>query len=215
MKKENKIIIIDDHYLMRDAIVNRINNFDGYKVVASLNNGAELTEDIMKHNPDIIILDVSMPKKDGYATSDWLKEKYPECKVLILTMYDSEIVLLRLLQKGARGFLKKDVHPKELKNALDAVMEHGFYYSQDMSGKLVALFFKKENIHLEKTLLSENEIKFLKLVSTDLTYKEIAEEMNVSPRAIDAYRDSLFIKLDQKSRVGLAVYSFKNGIVTG
>jgi two-component system invasion response regulator UvrY len=134
---------------------------------------------------------------------------------LVLTMYDSEISLLRMLQAGARGFLKKDIHPSELQHAIQSVMAAGYFYSQHSAGKLVNIFKKDlSGSPTERFGLSENELTFLKLASTDMTYKEIATIMEISPRTVDNYRDSLFIKLNVKSRVGLAIYAIKSGVVT-
>ena len=156
-----------------------------------------------------------MPGMDGFETAKWLFKVHPEINILILTMYDSEIALIRLLQAGVKGFLKKDTHPNELRIALKAVSAGGYYYAQDTTGKLATLFQRDfENQHfVDKAILSEKEIEFLRLASTDKTYKEIASELKISPRAIDGYRDTLFEKLDVKSRVGLAIYAVKNGIV--
>jgi DNA-binding NarL/FixJ family response regulator len=153
---------------------------------------------------------------DGYATTRWLSANQPEIKILILTMYDSDIALIRLLQEGVRGFLKKDIHPDELRNALQTVVEHGYYYTNSTSGKIAALFKKgKTNQRgLEKSMLSELEIDFLKLASSDMTYKEIAMQLNLSTRVVDNHRETLFEKLGAKSRVGLAIYAIKNGIVS-
>jgi hypothetical protein len=131
-------------------------------------------------------------------------------------MYDSEIALIRLLQSGVKGFLKKDTHPNELRTALKSVAEKGYYYSHDTTGKLANLFQRNTDNqnYIEKAMLTEKELEFLRLASTDLTYKEIAANLNISPRAIDGYRDTLFDKLDVKSRVGMAIYAVKNGIVT-
>jgi DNA-binding NarL/FixJ family response regulator len=130
-------------------------------------------------------------------------------------MYDSEIALIRLLQTGVKGFLKKDTHPNELHNALKSVCNNGFYYSHDTTGKLASMFQRNPDNQkfIENAILTENEIEFLRLASTDLTYKEIASKLSISPRVIDSYRDGLFEKLDVKSRVGLAIYAVKNGIV--
>ncbi|MBK7435190.1 MAG: response regulator transcription factor [Chitinophagaceae bacterium] len=166
--------------------------------------------------PQLAILDLNMPEMDGYETSRWLQANHPEVRIIILTMYDSEIALIRLLQVGVRGFLKKDVHPGELKNALLSVAENGYYYSHNATGKL-ASFFQKNHISqtsIEKALLNDKEVEFLKLASTDLTYKEIAQRLKLTPRAIDGYRDSLFEKLEVKSRVGLAIFAVRTGIVT-
>ena len=130
-------------------------------------------------------------------------------------MYDGEMVLIRLLQTGVNGFLKKDIHPAELKNALLTIAAGEYYYSNHTTVKIASLFRKDPGNHsaLEKSILNDTEIEFLKLASTEMTYKEIAKAMQMTPRQIDSYRDSLFTKLDAKSRVGLVIYAVKNGIV--
>ncbi len=219
MKITNRqnLILADDHILLRDALANLINRFPNFNVISVASNGEEVVSSIGAGNmPDIVILDLNMPKMDGYATTYWLSEHYPDIKILILTMYDSDIALIRLLQAGVRGFLKKDIHPDELKNALEMVVEHGYYYANSTSGKIAALFKKNKSNQssLEKSMLSGLEIEFLKLVSSDMTYKEIAMQLNLSTRVVDNHRETLFEKLGVKSRVGLAIYAIKNGIVT-
>lgn len=215
--KKYKVLLADDHILLRDALATLINSFDECIVTGVASNGKELVSLIDKNKaPDIVVLDLNMPLMDGYETAQWLQEKHPDVRILILTMYDSEIALIRLLQVGVRGFLKKDIHPSELKNALLSVAEDGYYYSHNTTGKLANFFQKNHanNSSIEKALLTKLDIEFLKMASTDMTYKEIAHTMKITPRAIDGYRDSLFEKLDVRSRVGLAIYAVKNGIVT-
>jgi two-component system invasion response regulator UvrY len=212
-----KIIIADDHILLRDALINLINNFEEFTVIAKAGNGEEVIEAFAHScSADIVLMDLNMPKMDGYETAKWMALHQPEVKIVILTMYDSEIALIRLLQAGVNGFLKKDIHPEELKNALLAIAAGEYYYSNHSTAKLVSYFRKKQDSlnNLEKLMLTDTEIEFLKLASTDKTYKEIAHIMQMTPRHIDNYRDSLFTKLDVKSRVGLAIYAVKNGIVT-
>jgi DNA-binding NarL/FixJ family response regulator len=211
-----KIAMVDDHVLMRDALAVVIGNFDNCEVKIRASNGADLIQQIKKSAlPDVIILDINMPEMDGYETALWIKDNYPEINIIILTMYDSEIALIRLLQAGVKAFLKKDTHPKELEFAIESVVETGYYYSQNSSGKLANVFRNPtRNFSTHPVLLTENEISFLKLSSTELTYKEIAKQMFISPRTVDNYRDSLFEKLNVKSRVGLAMYAIKNGIVS-
>lgn len=134
----------------------------------------------------------------------------------MLTMYDSELTLVRLLQAGAKGFLKKDVHPSELKFALNAVMEAGYYYSTQTTGRLANLFRmdKKDMTALKQNMLTEQELEFLKLACSDMTYKEIAMQMHLTPRTIDVLRDGSFTKLDVKSRVGLTMVALRNGVVS-
>ena len=217
IKKPYKVILADDHNLLRDALAVLINSFEECKVIAVADNGIELKKQIGQGNiPDLVLLDLNMPVMDGYDCAKWLQEYYPGIKILTLTMYDSEIALIRLLQLGVRGFLKKDIHPEELRTALLAVADSGYYYSHTTTGKLASFFQKSHSSQssIEKALLNETEIRFLKMASTDLTYKEIAQQMQMTPRAIDGYRDALFDKLEVKSRVGLAIYAVKNGIVT-
>jgi two-component system, NarL family, invasion response regulator UvrY len=124
--------------------------------------------------------------------------------------------MIRLLKSGVKGFLKKDINPAELKFAIEAVVQTGYYYSNRATGKLYNLFRKNNegSTGLEKSMLTEQELEFLKLACSDLTYKEIAQKMNLNPRSIDTLRDQLFQKLDVKSRVGLAMVALKNGVVT-
>ena len=211
-----KIFLTDDHILLRDALATLINNFDEFKVLGVAADGNELIKSLNSGvNPDIVILDLNMPGMDGYATAEWLKKNRPEIKILILTMYDSEVAMIRLLQTGVRGFLKKDIHPNDLRTAIISVSEDGYYYSYAATGKLAAFFYRNEDGRsgFERSLLNDKEIQFLKLASTELTYKEIAGKLDLTPRNIEVYRDTLFEKLDVKSRVGLAIYAVKNGIV--
>ena len=213
----NTIILADDHILLRDALAKLINSFPQFSVIAVSANGREVIKTIEDGKvPDIVVLDLNMPIVDGFETAAWLKANHPQIKILILTMYDSEIALIRLLQVGVRGFLKKDIHPLELKDALLAVSDNGYYYSHQTTGKLGSLFGKNTDTKatLEKSILSDVEITFMKYACSEMTYKEIALKMNLTPRVIDNYRDSLFDKLDVKSRVGLAIYAVKNGVVT-
>ena len=212
-----KIILVDDHILLRDALASLINRFEEFCVVDVAANGEGLVLAVENGNiPHVVVLDLNMPGMDGYETTKWLWENNPEVKVLILTMFDSEIALIRLLQVGVRGFLKKDVHPAELKAALLTVAENGYYYSNNTTGKLASFLHKNHSAHssIDRALLNEKEIEFLKLASTEMTYKEIAQAMRITHRSIDGYRDGLFEKLDIKSRVGLAIYAVKNGIIT-
>ncbi|MEO6540630.1 MAG: response regulator transcription factor [Ferruginibacter sp.] len=211
-----KLILADDHILLRDALANLINKFEEFNVTAVAGNGKEVIECIENGTAvDMVLMDLNMPEMDGYEAAKWLVKNRPDINIVILTMYDSEIALIRLLQAGVNGFLKKDIHPAELKNALLTVAGGDFYYSNHTTVKLATLFRKtlSKQSNLERSMLNEAEIEFLKLASTEMTYKEIAQAMNLSPRHIDSYRDALFSKLDVKSRVGLVIYAVKNGIV--
>jgi two-component system, NarL family, invasion response regulator UvrY len=209
------IALVDDHILMRDALAAVINGFEHCRITHLACNGKAFIEGLQPDNiPNLVILDVNMPVMDGYETAAWLRTHHPSILILILTMYDSEVVMIRLLQCGVRGFLKKDIHPSELKIAIETTMASGFYYSNHISGKLVNLLKSNDSKHPGGAVyLTEKELEFLKLSSSDYTYKEIARNMSVSPRTVDNYRDSLFVKLGVKSRVGLVMFAIRNGVV--
>jgi two-component system, NarL family, invasion response regulator UvrY len=212
-----KIALVDDHILLRNALSALIDGFDNCEIIHQSGNGKELIAFITDGQiPDVAILDLNMPEMDGYETAKWLSKHHPNVNTLMLTMYDSELSLIRLLQIGVKGFLKKDIHPFELKFAILSVVQSGFYYSTHTTGKLVNLFRNNNSgkINIQKVILSEQEIDFLKLSCSDLSYKEIAQQMDLNPRSIDSLRDQLFTKLDVRSRVGLAMIAIRDGIVT-
>jgi DNA-binding NarL/FixJ family response regulator len=211
-----KVAMIDDHVLLRNALSSLINNSGKCKVIFEASNGKELIAQLERNNfPDVVILDLNMPEMDGHQTALYLQQHFPEMKILMLTMYDSELALIRLLKAGVKGFMKKDIHPTELLSAIESVHENGYYYSAQTSSKLAGLFRNRdEQHHIDKVMLTENEIDFLRYACSELTYKEIAGTLKMNPRAIDGMRDNLFTKLDVKSRVGLAMYAIKHGVVT-
>ena len=209
--------LVDDHVLLRNALASLIERSEHCQVVMQASNGQEMMEEHAAGKiPDVLLLDMNMPEMDGHEAAVWLKEKQPGIKVLMLTMYDSEISLIRLLQAGVKGFLKKDIHPSELIHAIDSVMKAGYYYSPQTSSKLAGLFRETadRSALLQKVMLDDVEVEFLKHVCSELTYKEIAQRMGMNPRSIDGIRDNLFTRLDVKSRVGLAMYAIRQGLVT-
>ncbi len=211
-----KIAMVDDHVLLRNALGTLINSFDDCKVISQCSNGLEFVQSL--HDdwlPDVVLLDLSMPVMDGYETAVWLRDHHPSIHVLMLTMYDSELTLIRLLKAGVKGFIKKDAEPAELKLAIHSVVQSGYYYSTRTAGQLANLFRNnKGHASLQNSQLSDEEIAFLKLACTDMTYKEVAHHLHLTPRTIEALREQLFLKLDVKSRVGLAMVAIKNGVVT-
>jgi DNA-binding NarL/FixJ family response regulator len=191
-----------------------INSFGDYEVVLEANNGIELLEKLKLNQPSILLLDFNMPEMNGLEAAVELKEKFPNINILMLTMFDTELMLIKLLQAGVKGFMKKDVHANDLKLALDSIVRDGYYYSSYTSSRLAGFFRNSDTTPIWDKILSEQEINLMKLSSTELTYKEIAIQMGLNPRTIDSIRDGLFEKLDVKSRVGLAMYAIKHGLVT-
>ena len=214
----SNVVLVDDHVLLRNGLANLIESFGNYKVLFQADNGKDFIEKLKPGIlPEVVLMDINMPEMDGYETAIWLKDNHPHIKVLALSMYDNENAVIRMFKAGAKGYILKDCDPAELKAALDAVITKGFYYSEMVTGKLIhTINTLDEKDHQAKNIikLNDREIMFLKLACTELTYKEIADKMFLSPRTIDGYRDDLFQKLNVKTRVGLVMYAIKNGIIT-
>ncbi len=217
-----KIVLTDDHSLLRNGLATLLQNL-GHTILFEADNGKDFIEKLSagsgenpKELPELVLLDINMPEMDGYETAEWIKINHPEIKVLALSMYDNETAIIRMIRCGAKGYILKDSEPAELRAAIEDVMSKGFYYSDLVSGKLIHAINKLEEDgkgFKSGVQLNERENDFLKYACTEMTYKEIADKMFVSPRTIDGYRDALFEKLQVKTRVGLVMYAIKHGVV--
>ena len=213
-----KIGIVDDHKLFRKGIISLIEFLDAdYEIVLEADNGIELQKTLKADSlPDIVLMDVNMPGMDGYESVKWLKESHPQVSVLVLSMIEQEESIVNMLKLGVKGYICKDVEPEELHEALQAVANKGYYYTDYITGKLVHAIQEKETNPLNQSktnLINDREMEFLKFACTELTYKEIADKMCLSPKTIDGYRNNLFEKLKVKSRVGLALFAVKHKLV--
>ncbi|RYD78806.1 MAG: response regulator transcription factor [Sphingobacteriales bacterium] len=215
-KDSNKITIalVDDHTLFRKGLSGLIEMVDeNIDILFEADNGVDLQKKLDPENlPDIILMDINMPVMDGFESVVWLNKNHPEIKVLIVSMVENEESIIKMLKLKVKGYLSKDVEPAELGAALNAIMSKGFYYTDFITGKLVHTL-QSEHERESLVALNEKERKFIQLACSELTYNDIAGEMFVSPKTIDGYRNNLFEKLAVKSRVGLALYAVKHGLV--
>jgi DNA-binding NarL/FixJ family response regulator len=214
MKKS--IVIVDDHVLIAQALKGIIANFPDFEVWYECENGKDLQHQLASKNkvPDVVLMDISMPEMNGFEATLWLKEHYPNVLVLALSMQDDDESVIKMVKNGAKGYLLKNSHPTELEKALKAITTIGFYYPDWAASKVFASLGIAEVIKKTKSALTDREKEFLRYTVTEMSYKEIAEKMFCSPRTVESYRDSLFEKLEIKTRVGLAVYAMKNGYDT-
>lgn len=208
------IVIVDDHLLIAKAISSIIEEFKGYETLYEAENGQDLIERFKIENniPDIVLLDISMPVMDGYQTSAWIKQNHPAIKVMALTMQGDDDSLIKMIKAGATGYLNKNVHPSELEKALHAISEKGFYYPDWATSRVLHALANEGAINDRTIKLTDRETAFLKYSCTELTYREIGEKMFCSARTVESYRDSLFEKLNVKTRVALALYAVKTGL---
>lgn len=218
IKTNASVAIVNDHILLRNGLANLIRGLETYAILFEANNGKDFIKQLQpRYLPDIVLQDINTPERDGYETALWLKRNYPGIKILALSQYDNEHSIIRMMKNGSKGYILKDIDPLQFRRALDSLLRKGFYYSELISGKLIhAVSQLDESEEALKSIVSLNarEIDFLKLVCSEMTYKEIAEKMFLSARTIDGYRDNLFEKLNVKSRVGLVLFAIKNNIVT-
>lgn len=210
MKKT--IVIVDDHLLIAKALEGIIGNFEDFEVIDVAENGKDLIEKFKNGQkiPDIVLLDISMPIMNGFETALWLKEHYPNIKVMALSMQGDDNSVIKMIRNGAKGYLLKNTHPKDLETALTKLSSDGFFYP-DWASKIIFSNMADEKANEKKKKISEREKEFLTYTVTELSYKEIAEKMCCSPRTVESYRDQLCEKFDLKTRVGLAVFAIKNG----
>lgn len=209
-----KVAIADDHLLIAKAISSIVDGFKRFEVLYEVENGKALQERFASYKdlPDIVLLDISMPVMDGFATADWLKRNHPAILIMALSVQDDDVSLIKMIKAGATGYLHKNVHPAELEKALDTITSKGFYYPDWATSRVLYALANEDAGQTDSIKLTERETEFLRYSCTELTYKEISEKMFCSPRTVESYRDSLFEKLGVKTRVALALYAVKIGL---
>jgi DNA-binding NarL/FixJ family response regulator len=218
-KQTMRLALVDDHTLFRKGLINLIELVcSDCNILFEADNGLDLQQKLTKASePDILLLDVNMPKMDGFATVQWLNENFPLIKILVVSMVEKEESIVHMLKLGVKGYLSKDVEPQVLGEALNAIMDKGFYYTDFITGKLVHALNNTNHSDKVKTdamrLMNDREKEFLQLACSELTYNEIAAKMFLSPKTVDGYRNALFEKFNVKSRVGLVLFAIKNGLV--
>jgi DNA-binding NarL/FixJ family response regulator len=208
------IVVVDDHVLLSQAIQTMVNTFSNFEVLYTCKNGQNLIDKLKEapsNVPDIILMDINMPIMNGIETTDWVTKNYPSVNVMALSVEDDDATVLKMLKAGAIGYLLKDTEKSILEKALIEIAENGFYHTKNVTNLLMKSITGSVK---EEIALKENEVQFINLACTELTYKEIADEMSLSPRTVDGYRDALFTKLNVKNRVGLVMYAVKNKIYT-
>ncbi|ROI10549.1 DNA-binding response regulator [Chryseobacterium sp. H3056] len=207
-----KVAIVDDHQLVSKALENMISLSPDCKVVMNCCHGEDFLNKLKDQTelPDVVLMDINMPKKNGVETTAEVTANYPQIKVIALTMEDNESTIINMLKAGAKGYLLKDMSPETLFNAINIVHEKGIFYTDIVTQSLLKIRTEEKVMQEISETLKEREIEFIKNACSELTYKEIGEQMCVSPRTVDGYRDSVFAKLNVKSRVGIVLFAIKH-----
>ena len=220
--KKIKLAIVDDHNLFRKGLIKLINLGDQenkYTILFEAENGNELKDKLDKRFlPDIVLMDIDMPDMDGYEAAAWMNQYYPGISILVVSMFETEEAIIKMLRFGVKGYLSKDIEVEDMHMALEAISNKGFYYSDLVSETMANAIHSKPKTEKSDAKgswdqLSENEKTFLSFACTELTYNQIADKMFLSPKTIEGYRESLCNKFNVRSRVSLAMYAVKNGFV--
>lgn len=207
-----KIIIADDHAVVRTGLKQIIESDPSLKVMGEASSGFELIEKIQEGNYDVVLLDISMPGKDGLETLKEIKKIKPKLPVLIFTVYPEDQYAVRLLKAGASGYLNKECEPEELIEAIHRVAMGRKYVSENLAELLAQKLEDSSSVPLHE-LLSDREFQVLCLIASGKTIKEIAEELQLSSNTVSTYRIRILEKMKMKNNAELTHYAIKNGLV--
>lgn len=213
-----KYLITDDHKIFRQGLRLALNNYPILKFNGEAGNGLELLSLLEEQVPDVILLDLKMPQMDGMEVLKKIRVKYPDIKILILTMYDEEHFVLHLIEAGANGYLLKNAEPDEIHLAIQTVMETDYYFNDLVSSAMLRNMLQKTKIANRVKMgvkLTDKEEEVLKLICEERTAAEIARQIFLSQRTVEGIRSLLLEKTGARNTAGLVLYAIKNGIYTG
>lgn len=213
-----KVAIADDHKIFRSGVINTLTPYDNINVVFEAEDGEHLLEIMQEQQPDVILMDLKMPKMDGIQATIKVKEKYPDVKVIILTMYEDDNFIVHLVENGANAYLLKNAEPEEIYEAICTTFDKGFYFNENVNLALLKKVLHKNKQQFKPTFknevqLSDRELEVLKLICNEFTTQEISEQIFLSPRTVEGLRQKLLEKLNVKNTVGLVLYAFRNGLI--
>ena len=210
-----KIMLVDDHKLIRDGIRSNLSGIDRYQIVAEAEDGKAALALLQYTAVDLIIMDVNMLGMDGISCTKEIIERHPEKKVLALSMLNENQFIKQMLSAGASGYLLKNCTEGELQTAIDTIMEGGTYYSPQVTKIIMNSLRGKHSTHqASKTSLAipitDREKEVLRLILKEYSNKEIAEELYISPRTVDAHKRNLLEKTGAKNIAGLVLYAINH-----
>ncbi len=217
MANTTKLIIVDDHKIVRDGIRAMLMCQKSFSVVADVASGRELFEIIDAHKPDIVILDIAMPEMNGVEVTRKLSRDYPGISVLILTANSDEEWIVSAVKAGAKGFLPKECAREEFLKALNYITKGENYYGESIAAIIYRSYvslLKKAETAKKTEELSERELEVLKAFSDGLSFKEIADKLCISSRTVETHKNNILSKLQLRNTVDMVKYAIKNEIIT-
>jgi DNA-binding NarL/FixJ family response regulator len=207
-----KILIADDHTILREGIVSLLQSEESFSVAGTANNGFEVMELVSKHEFDVCLVDINMPGMDGIQTAKWLRENKPAIRIIMLTTYDDREIISELVHIGVSGYLLKNSDKQELIEAVNKVMKGRHYFSEQVE-RIILLGLTEKKVK-EVVTLTEREIQIVQLLAKEYTNDKIAKELTISYRTVESHRKNIMQKVKAQNLAGLIRYAYNNGILT-
>ncbi len=213
-----KIAIADDHQIFRDGIKMALSNKANLKMLWEAEDGKDLMHKISIKKPDVLLMDIRMPEIDGISAIEMLRKEYEDIKIIVLTMYDDQQMISKMMEMGANAYLTKTTDPEEIYEAILTCMNDDFYFNSLVNNAVMGRLMQKKNVrhHYGSTVpisFSEKEIKILQLLAEDKTTEEISKIIFLSPRTIETIRQNMKSKVSAKTIAGLIMYAMRNKII--
>ena len=200
-----KVAIADDHKIFRKGVILSLRPFTNIKFVLEAENGDELLKGLPEAAPDVVLMDLRMPGKDGIEATKTISKQFPQIKVLVLSMYEDERFVFHLMENGANGYLLKNAEPQEIRRAIMEVFEKGYYLNNFVNRILLKKSHSRQKVvpslNSEITL-SDKEKDVLRFICMEFTAAEIAQKMEISPRTVEAIKDRLMERFGCKNTAG-------------
>lgn len=210
-----RIVLADDHEIFRDGFRVMLKKQASVELVGEASDGEELVQLVRQVQPDVIVTDIKMPKIDGIQAAKALSKEFPKIGIIALSMFDEENLIIDMLEAGAKGYLLKNAHKDEIVAAVEAVHKKQTYYCNHTSKKLTKLIAESSfNPHrkAKHVEFSDKEVSVMRMICQEFSNKEIAQELNLSVRTIEGYRERIQEKINARNTAGIVVYAIRNKI---
>lgn len=218
MNSKVNIIIVDDHKMFREGLSFLLSKTSNFEIIAEASDGQLFLDLLEKTTPDIVLMDINMPNVDGIQATKKALEKYPNLKIIALSMNGDEAFYYEMIKAGVSGFVLKKSGSDELEEAIETVMAGGDYFSQELLKNVILNLGKHKQTPVETKIsaikLTEKEAEVLRLICNGFVNKEIAAKLFVSPRTIENYRTKLIDKTGAKNTSNLIMLAIKNKLIT-
>lgn len=213
-----KIAIADDHKIFRDGIKMALSPKEDLKMIWEAEDGKDLIHKMTIKQPDVLLMDIRMPEIDGINAIEMLRKEYDELKIIVLSMYDDQQMISKMMEMGANAYLTKTTDPDEIYEAILTCMNEDFYFNQLVNNAVMGKLMQKKNIRKHyginvPIVFSEKELKILQLLGEDKTTEEISKIIFLSPRTIETIRQNMKNKVGAKTIGGLLMYGMRNKMI--